>query len=84
MRPVCPVCGRTHWKLGACVAPGPSFPPETPARAEVPREQLWAVIDAARAFLSRARGGHAGGKFWEAGADRLELELQRLPEDCLR
>ena len=84
MRPVCGACGRTHWKTGACPEKGQGFPPETPARAVVPREQLWAVIDASRAFFSRARGGHAGGKFWEAAADRLELELQRLPEDSLR
>lgn len=69
-------------------APGPAepakFPPETDARSAVPRPQLWAVADAARAFHGRAISGRIGSFAYVRAAEALELELARLPESVWR
>lgn len=81
MRPICGACGRTHFKRGVCEPVERTYPPETAARMLVSREELWAVVDAARLFFARTQGGRVGSKFWESAADGLELEFQRLPEE---
>jgi len=82
-RRICGACGRTHFAGGVCSAPKPAleFPPETPAKAVVDRAQLWAVIDAAKAFLAKSQEGRVGSPFYQKASERLELELGRLPEN---
>ncbi len=96
---ICNRCGkprrlhRGRWEgseaaWGTCpINPGRdpiAYPIETSARTEVPRPQLWAVIDAAKSFHARALSGRVGTSAYVAAAERLELELARLPETAWR
>jgi hypothetical protein len=86
---VCPECkrpARVHF-LGFCqkrsdvaAVEGPSYPPETPPRGAASRGHLWAIVDAAAVFLSRATSGRIGSTAYTSAAERLEIELARLPE----
>jgi hypothetical protein len=79
---VCAVCNRRvrdHFR-GICVTPAPARAEESVPRLDATRAQLWAVVDAAFVLLVRATSGRIGSQAYTNAAERLELELARLPE----